>query len=281
MSRRPTLPAAAVACLSLLLPSARADSPPSVARQHAERCTNLLSGGSGWREELTYAVRWGLVNAGTAVLKMTPVVDGGELAAYRIETLARSNSFIDVFYPVRDTTTSLVDASFSRSLFYSKSQREGGFSRDEVLEYDLLDGLSLLYRDGKLRNSLRLPEEFQDPVSGLYRFRAIGASPGDTVGMYATDGVRLMLIKGTILGREEVATPAGRFDCLKVELFPETLEGPFIRKKKGRILMWFSDDRCRLPVKMSTEIFIGAVETVLEKAEYRPAGSGTGEGSVP
>lgn len=249
-----------------------ADTAPGIkgATEVNSACSDILRGNGNFREELTYSIRWGIISAGTAILRLTPSREKSGNEIYRIESLASSNKFIDVFFKVRDRTESLVDRYFKRSLFYSKIQREGGFARDEFLEYDIEDGIGLLFRDGKLKSCLRLPEEYQDPVSGLYSFRKIEAEPGMTIGMYATDGRRLMIVKGTVLGTEELEVPAGRFDCLKVELFPRTLEGPFKMKKHGRIFIWFTDDECRLPVKMSTEIIIGSVDTILQKVDYQP-----------
>jgi hypothetical protein len=244
--------------------------PAPEAAAYTGQCQALLQGSSEYLEELTYTVRWGLIPAGKATLSLTPLTDQEGPARYRIESRARSNRFIDVFFRVRDSAVSLAAGGFERSLYFSKSQREGNFSREEVLEYDSWDGVGLLFRNGHFTNSIRLPESVQDPISGLYRFRIMETQPGVEARMYATDGRRVVLARAPILKREKVKTAAGEFECLKLELFPKTLEGPFKVKKHGRIFMWFTDDECRLPVKMSTEIFIGSVETTLDEVKYRP-----------
>jgi hypothetical protein len=233
-------------------------------------CAGPLDRSAPVLEILTFDIRWGNLSGGTGVLRLEPVREEGKPPAWRIESTAVSNSVIDVFYPVRDRAVSVVDAGFERSLSFTKSQREGGFARDEVLEYDRFDGVAYLFRNGHIAGSLRIPDRFQDPVSGLYAFRATGAPPGGTVTMEATDGSRLLRVRSEVLGRETVNTPAGRFDCLKVELFPEKLDGPFVRKKHGHVYLWFTDDACRMPVRMTTDVLIGTVETVLVKAERSP-----------
>jgi hypothetical protein len=253
--------------LPLLLPAAALGDPSPLT------CRDLFRGeATSLAEELVYSVKWGIVSAGTASLRLSPVVEGGLLTAFRIESEARSNAFVDAFYPVRDRIVSLVSPDFSRSLHFAKSQREGTFSRDEVLEFDQVEGTSHLFRNGKFMALQHLPETWQDPISGIYRFRTLAVNPGDMVRIHATDGRHLIKAGAKVLGRETVSTPAGTFRCLKVEILPESLEGPFVRKKQGRIFVWFSDDDCRIPVKMASEIMIGSVETILETLSYRPVG---------
>lgn len=253
-----------------LTPGSGTATTADAAADYTAACIPVLNGTAASREELTFGIKWGVISAGTAVMRLTPVGNGGKVA-HRIESNARSNGFIDVFFKVRDRSSSLAEDGFKRSLYYDKIIREGNVSEDDVIEFDPVDGQSMFFRNGKLRNSLRLPAEYQDPNTGLYRYRMMpSAEPGTSIGLYATDGTRLLLIRADILSREKVTVPAGTFQCLKVELFPEALEGSFKRRKHGRIFLWFSDDACRLPVKMSTEVVIGAVESVLEKVEYKP-----------
>jgi len=69
-----------------------------------------------------------------------------------------------------------------------------------------------------------------------------------------------------VLGKETVKVPAGKFDCIIVEPVMRT-EGIF--KAKGRIKIWLSDDRYKIPVKMQTEVFfIGSVTAKLKKFRY-------------
>ncbi len=231
----------------------------------------ILEGREMLSEDLTYTVKWKLITAGSATLRLSPLRDRVLPPGFRIESFARSNEFIDAFFKVRDRVTSLAGLDFNRSFHFSKSQQEGTFTREEVIEFDVGERVALLYRDDKLKGTLPLPDGFCDPLSGLYRFRLLaGSAGGDRVSMTTTDGRRVMTVRTEVRGRETITVPAGTFPCLKTEIFMDSLDGIFMRKKHGRIFIWLTDDDSRLPVKMATEVMIGAVETLLVKAEYRP-----------
>jgi hypothetical protein len=264
-ARRNLLPVAVVCAVLLAGTSGVAVAPsPSPGRA-------ILEGREMMSEELTYTVKWKLVTAGSATLRLVPLRDRALPPGFRIESYARSNEFIDAFFKVRDRVTSLAGLDFTRSFYFSKSQQEGTFTREEAIEFEAGEKVALLYRNDALRNTLPLPDEYCDPLSGLYRFRLLASRPGgERVNMSTTDGRRIMTVRTEERGREAITVPAGTFPCVKTEIFMDSLEGIFMRKKHGRIFIWLTDDDSRLPVKMATEVMIGAVETSLVKAEYRP-----------
>ncbi|MFH1239473.1 MAG: DUF3108 domain-containing protein, partial [bacterium] len=61
-------------------------------------------------EKLTFAIRWGLITAGYATMEVRGITDGGNGRVYEIVSEAKTSSFFDVFYTVRDTVKSYIDA---------------------------------------------------------------------------------------------------------------------------------------------------------------------------
>jgi hypothetical protein len=81
-------------------------------------------------EKLTFDVSWGLLSVGQATLNVDKIVLFNGRPAYHLISEARSNSFCDTFFSVRDINESWVDAQTLTSLGYSKKLREGHFFRD-------------------------------------------------------------------------------------------------------------------------------------------------------
>ena len=68
-----------------------------------------------------------------------------------------------------------------------------------------------------------------------------------------------------VLGRETVKLKSGTFDCFKVQ---PILLGEGLFKAKGEVIIWLSADERRIPVKMKSKIFIGAISATM--TSYTP-----------
>jgi len=66
------------------------------------------------------------------------------------------------------------------------------------------------------------------------------------------------------LGKERISVTAGTFDCIIVE--PLVQEGGLF-KSEGSIVVWLSDDKLRLPIKVKTKVVIGSIDAELTKYE--------------
>jgi hypothetical protein len=64
------------------------------------------------------------------------------------------------------------------------------------------------------------------------------------------------------LGRQRIEVDAGTFDCIIVE--PLMKEGGLF-KSEGRVLIWLTDDERKIPVKVSTKVVIGSIESELRE----------------
>src|SRR5437016_13015367 len=71
-------------------------------------------------ENLTFAVRWGIITGGYATLGVPSIDLIGHEPTYHILSEARSAGVIDAFYKVRDRNEAWMDKARPRSLRYSK-----------------------------------------------------------------------------------------------------------------------------------------------------------------
>ena len=104
----------------------------------------------------------------------------------------------------------------------------------------------------------------QDALSALYYVRTQELKVGGSVWVENfTDGKSYSL-EVRVLGRETIEVEAGRFDCVVVEPITGTV-GVF--KNEGRLKVWLTDDRVKLPVLMKSKILIGSISA--ELTSYR------------
>jgi hypothetical protein len=74
-----------------------------------------------------------------------------------------------------------------------------------------------------------------------------------------TDGENYKL-EVKVLKKENVAVEAGNFDCIVVEPLTQSV-GVF--KHEGRLKVWLTDDRLKMPVLMKSKILVGSISAEL------------------
>lgn len=217
-------------------------------------------------EKLTFSMSWGLLSVGEATLGVDKIVMFNGRPAYHLVSAARSNSFCDTFYVVRDLNESWLDARTLTSLGYSKKVREGHFFRDDWVLYDRDAGTFVNRRTAKDGSfSVRtgtIPANVQDILTSIYHVRAQPLPDGAEVKVNVnTPDNWPLIIK--VMKRESVKVPRGRFASVIVEP-AMAREGIFVQKGK-RLRLWFSDDPQRRMLMMKAEVFFGNVTASLRE----------------
>lgn len=213
--------------------------------------------GFGVGEKLVFAMHYGLISAGDATLEIRNIAIIDSMPCYRIVSDARTNEFFSAFYKVRDRYESYMDTTELYSRRYEKHIREGSFKRDEVVLFDQ-DAHTATYKD----KVVPIAPRTQDILSAFYYIRTLPLEVGKDVSMANhTDGKNYPLII-RVHRRERVTVDAGEFDCLVVE---PILRGPGLFSQKGRLTVWLTDDRYRMPVLMRSRVAIGHVSAILKE----------------
>jgi len=229
--------------------------------------TGSLPYGPG--ERLDFRLRWQFLVGGAASMSIV-ALPGDSL--WRMTTVARSTGLLDALYPVRDTLATTVDPEMLWPVRFEKHQNEGWFHRDSVYIFDQRRGL--VHRRGKPSIATALP--VHDTLSLLYRVRAQSLDVGQTADATVYEGGKLYPVQMRVLRRETVTVPAGTFSCLVIEpRLPLQAE----QKKKGRMLIWLTDDARRIPVLIHTSISAGRVSA--ELVSYQPPAGPVTSSSSP
>jgi len=212
----------------------------------------------GVGEYLEFSVKYGMLPAGTAILKIPEVIDYQGKNCFRIVSLANSNDVVSVFYSVRDSVESIVDYDGIFSRKFHKKLREGGYKADKTTLFDQRRHLAITGAD-----SIPTYAFVQDALSSLYYVRTRDLIPGQDILMDNHTDRKNFPLKIVVYRKETVEVPAGKFDCVVIEPIMRA-EGIF--KAKGRVWIWLTDDQYKMPVMMKTEVFfLGSVSAQLKK----------------
>ena len=208
-------------------------------------------------EKLVFTMHYGLISAGEATLEIRNIATIDSTACYRIVSDARTNEFFSTFFKVRDRYESYLDTTELYSLRYEKHIREGKFKRDEVVLFDQR-AHTATYKD----KVVPIAPRTQDILSAFYYVRTLPLEVGKDIALANhTDGKNYPLII-KVHRRERVKVDAGEFDCLVVE---PILRGPGLFNQKGRLTVWVTDDKYKMPVLMRSRVVLGHVSAILKE----------------
>lgn len=243
-----------IACCMLSMSMAVPASSPTV-----KPLRTVANSAFGTGEVLEYNVGYKFVTAGTARFKVAPATvqrDGAE--CYDITFDVASRKALDYLYRVRDQYRTLVDVSGLYPVFFEQHIREGGYKRDFSATFD--------QKSHKARTTegvFDIEPFTHDVVSAFYYLRTQNLRSfgrGDTVKLKNFFDKKTYDLNVVVLGRQTIEVEAGRFRCIVVE--PIIAEGGLF-KSDGKILIWLSDDDRKIPVKVSTKIPIGSIDSEL------------------
>ena len=227
---------------------------------HAEERAQLVTS-IQVEEKLTFSVRWLGLEVGRAVAHVSGIEEVNGRKAYHITAEARSNSLIDLVYPVRDVHHTYMDVEYLHSLRYEKIIQEGRYRADEVIEFDQVNHKALYYsRKNQSKKRSLISKDVQDELSSAYWFRLQPFEVGSTVHVPANADEKNWDLTVKILAKEKIKLgDLGTFEAFKIEPSAR-FQGIFIRR--GKIQGWISADEKRLPLMMKTKIPVLGTITV-------------------
>jgi len=222
-------------------------------------------------EKLTYAIKWGPLRAGTAVMWVRGVVDVESRPCFHIVSEAQSNAFFSLVYPVTDRVETWVDIERLVPLRHEKHLREGTYRQDEVMEFDHA-AQKARYSDGEW---IEFEPGVQDILSALYYVRTLKIPQEGSIFVENQTNKKNYTLEVVIRRRERIQTPAGAFLCSVIEPF---LKATGLFKQEGRLWIWLTEDDRRLPVVMKSKIRVGSITAELEDISFETIAVGATAG---
>ncbi len=219
-------------------------------------------------EKLVFDLTWTGVKAGTAVLE---VVD--EKENLRVISTASSANWVSVFYTVEDRVEALLTkekagAFIGQPKNFRLKIREGKHRRDKEIIFDQVKHTAV-YIDHLAKNKERkeypVHENVFDPLSVLYYVRTMKLEVGKSSYVDIFDSKKLWNVEIQVLRKEKISTILGEVQTIVIKPLMKS-EGIFNRK--GEMLIWLTDDKKRIPVKMQTKVVVGAITATLVSGVY-------------
>ena len=211
-------------------------------------------------EKLVFNITYGIVVAGEATLEIVGMTEYQGHACYNIQSKTKSNRFFSSIYKVRDKIVSYLDAEELYSRYFYKRLREGDYKKNVEISFDH-EALLARYSNG---NEYPTVAGIQDILSAFFFVRSLELEPGVEYAVPAHSSRKTYDLKVLVHGRERVKVPAGEWDCLVVE---PIIEGDGLFKHEGKLTLYLTDDRYKMPVLIKTKVPVGTIDVELK--EYR------------
>jgi len=246
-------------------------------READQRVTFPWSG-----EQFVYSLRVNEAEALRASVKAGEVRRNGDQFYVPLALNVRSVDFFDNVYPVDDSGDTYMNPETMRPYRSEKHFQEAGKSRTYKVEFLRSKYAAQVEKTKKNREQKfkrAVPATTHDMMTWLYDLRQREFSVGKTFRYYVYDGWKLSHVYMTIVGREDLYTPAGWFKTWKFEFERKVLSSKHNRhggKPVAPILevkepsehaghFWLSRDENRLPLRVTIPTSFGAGEAVLVK----------------
>ncbi len=202
-------------------------------------------------EQLQYKIYWGFIYAADAGLNVNKI----NKKMVKFCLWAKTAPVVKWIYPARDVVCSTVIIPGPKPIHYHKDSKEGWRSR-KIIDVIFKNNKCFYYKNKKLKNILEIKNPVQDPLSAFFVFRCLDFSHSP-VHIMMTDGKHIVQGEIYVLGKQTITTPAGKFKTILIEPKLYGLKGIFEKSPNAKILVWLTDDKWRIPVKMSSKVIVG------------------------
>ena len=209
-------------------------------------------------EKLTFQLKWTFVPAGEGILEILPKETINGVKTYHFVLTAKSNSFVDLFYKVRDRIDAYADIEMTHTILYKQRQHEGKTQRDVVVSFNWNQNKAQYSNMKNVREPIDVLEGSFDPLSAFYYMRLFDLKEKLTIERPVTDGKKCIIGKASVMKRETLELAIGTFDTFLIEPEIEHVDGVFEKSKNAKIQVWVTADKRRMPVKIKSKVVVGS-----------------------
>lgn len=214
-------------------------------------------------QTLQYRLAWNGFSAARATVRVIPDKLGSS-PSYTVETTAKTNRFVDLFYRFRGRARVIFLARNQTPVQFYYDRRIRGVRSRTVVDFDLREGRakSLYVKGGVTKKQLDVPSaNLFDPISAIFHARHGPSYIGSHIGYDIFTGESRYRVELNVVGRDTIEVPAGTFDALRItptvmKVFADR-RPPDPRLRQATI--WVSNNPDHILLQIRSEIFIGAV----------------------
>lgn len=226
-------------------------------------------------EELTYVANytWGLISTDVGEATVTVSrIEEDENPYYFIEATAKTYKFYDSFFKVRDVYMARFHAKTMRPAYFHRNINEGGYVKRNTYNFDWnamkIKSITQRKNDLPVDHLLPLTDCTFDVLTMLYYSRNLDygfIKEGESFPLTFAIDEEVYNIKYRFVKRESIAVKGfGNIRCMRFAV--EVIAGE-VFTGKDEIIMWVTDDKNRLPIKIESPIKVGTVKAILIKAK--------------
>lgn len=233
------------------------------------------------KQTLTFDVDWRVFTAGTAVFHLEQVVaqvqaQGAvpgitpQATDLKITATADTAGATNMLFPVVDKFQAGLDTKTGCSTGFSKQLQEGSRKVNSDLSFNYNTGKQTQYEKNMVKGTSKtltasIPACVTDSLSAIFYAASQPLIIGQNIRFPLADSMRTVTVVMKVEAKEEIKTPAGTFQTIRVE--PTAEEG--IVKNRGNIWIWYTDDARHIPVQIRARLFFGTITFHLKSIEAK------------
>jgi hypothetical protein len=232
-------------------------------------------------ETLKYNVTWSIFPAGHVIATLKQLGEGPQ-DAYEIDSSAESSGFVSLLFGINNHYRSILDPHTLCSREIYKTVNEGRRHKQTHIVFDgarkvaTLNEVDLALPNHPVKHATEtIPGCVEDIVTSFYYLRRQPMYVGEKIRLPVNDGSPTHEVIVDVQERARLQTPVGIRYAFRVE--PRALGDLY--KEKGRLLIWFSDDRQRLPLRIKAMLKVGAITGNLASVSNHPSSANFPPGS--
>jgi Protein of unknown function (DUF3108) len=218
-------------------------------------------------EKLTYLVEWRLINAGVATVQLSR----GGANTWNFGVQIESAGLVSRLYRVLDSykvtandrlalVNATLDAQEGKKHSLSKLSVDNSGRKLSYEEHDVA-------RNTSEKKNLDIAPGTFEIVGALAALRTLSLEPGHSTTLPVSDGKKFAQVRLAAQSREKISVAGKNYQAIRYEAF---LFDNVLYRRRGRLLVWVSDDPDHLPVqfRMLLGFPLGSITISLQKQEH-------------
>lgn len=221
-------------------------------------------------EKATYKLHYNLyyidipVGEVTFEVKNKPVQMRG-INHYHIRATGRTYRFYDPFFKVRDIYETFINPNTFLPIAAIRIIHEGKYSCKEYTIFDHKNKIAINKKEDHT-SKINITSMTQDILSSIYLARTFNydnAKPGDSFMIHTFIDDSTYIVGVVFDGREVLRIASGKYKCIRLK---PILIIDRVFESEDDMMLWVSDDKNRVPIKIFSGISVGAIK--VEISDY-------------
>ena len=240
-----------------------------------EKYCQIVNEATGPGESVTYVVSYSLflfwTEVGEVTFRVEQVGYNGKPCLHIVAS-GSTYPFWDWFFKVRDIYQTWTDPITLLPYAYKRDVYEGGYEINIRYRFDQENKIAYTSSEKTRKpltmDTLSIPDCTYDVLSIVYFARNVDYSiyqPGDTIPVIILLDNEITAVYFRYNGKESIRVPGkGKFNCIKFSVY--LVEGTLFKGGED-MFVWVTDDKNRIPLKVTSPILVGSVRARIKKYE--------------